>query len=442
MRMSSAAKLFISLLLITCGWQLTSIGLALEKQAWRDMAPGSETALEFVRKYAEHYQNNLTEIYLLASSLEDENRTLEVVTLYQAAHTYHPNQRKLLYRLNLARSDLRESKSIKTFNHQQNKKFSYVILRDLDEIKCATLRSTEGTQACKRLGRDKPELKLANYNNSNVVEKPRSTAIEIREEPFIKNLESEQGYSHDDLDDIEIGDFHALVIGNNDYRHFPRLETAIYDAKAVKTVLESNYGFKVTRLENANRYEIFEKLSQLRKQLDSKDNLLIYYAGHGYMDEDTQRGYWLPVDAEDDNYANWLSTNDITDMLNGMSAKRVLVVADSCYSGTLTRGLQLASRSIDSDQLKWLQRIAKNKSRTVMTSGGLEPVLDSGGNNNSIFTKAFINALLENESILEASRMFTTVRRSVILNADQTPEYADIRKAGHEGGDFIFMRVN
>ena len=77
-----------------------------------------------------------------------------------------------------------------------------------------------------------------------------------------------------------------------------------------------------------------------------------------------------------------------------------------------------------------------------MTSGGLEPVLDSGGGNNSVFTKAFVNALIENQSILEASRMFAAVRRSVILNADQTPEYADIRKAGHEGGDFIFIRIN
>jgi hypothetical protein len=129
-------------------------------------------------------------------------------------------------------------------------------------------------------------------------------------------------------------------------------------------------------------------------------------------------------------------------MLNGMSAKRVLVVADSCYSGTLTRNIRSSLESADSRELKWLQRIAKKRSRTVMTSGGLEPVLDSGGTNHSVFTQAFINALIENESILDASRMFSTVRRSVLLNADQTPEYADIRKAGHEGGDFIFIRVN
>jgi len=28
----------------------------------------------------------------------------------------------------------------------------------------------------------------------------------------------------------------------------------------------------------------------------------------------------------------------------------------------------------------------------------------------------------------------------VMLKADQTPAYADVRKAGHEGGDFLFVR--
>jgi len=36
--------------------------------------------------------------------------------------------------------------------------------------------------------------------------------------------------------------------------------------------------------------------------------------------------------------------------------------------------------------------------------------------------------------------MFERVRQTVVLNADQTPEYSDIRKAGHEGGDFLFVR--
>ncbi|MDP7667219.1 MAG: hypothetical protein QF738_04055 [Rhodospirillales bacterium] len=40
-----------------------------------------------------------------------------------------------------------------------------------------------------------------------------------------------------------------------------------------------------------------------------------------------------------------------------------------------------------------------------------------------------------------ARRPLGGIRRPVMLAADQTPEYADIRKAGHDGGDFLFVRV-
>ncbi|MGI9302352.1 MAG: caspase family protein, partial [Gammaproteobacteria bacterium] len=235
---------------------------------------------------------------------------------------------------------------------------------------------------------------------------------------------------------IEFGKFHALVIGNNAYKHFPQLETAIADANAVAKMLQHDYGFSVKTLTDARRYDVVKALSALRASLSEEDNLLIYYAGHGYLDDATGRGYWLPVDAEDDNAANWVSTSDVTDALHGMSARHVIVVADSCYSGTLTR-----AGAADLDNRKALiKRLAGKRSRTVLSSGGLEPVLDSGGGNHSVFANALLGVLDENDGVLEGSRLFTELRQRVVLGADQTPEYADIRKAGHEGGDFIFVR--
>lgn len=432
--------IFISLILTFAALQLSPPSHAVDNNEWQNHPSGSEAALSYGSKYVEKHRHNINKVDSLAKHLHIEGRFLEVVNLYENARKYHPKNRELLYKLNLAKSDLHESISLNTFNHQQHKIFSNINLAKLNKIKCQSLRNEEGSKACKRIGIEKKKQILAsnthiekNYEN---FEKPIVNSREL----VTENTQTKN--NRNTFSDVQVGDFHALIIGNNNYPNFPKLETAVSDAKAVADILKNNYGFKVTKLENANRYEIFQKLSNLRKQLNENDNLLIYYAGHGYLDEDTQRGYWLPVDAEEHNYANWLSTNDITDMLNGMSAKRVLVVADSCYSGTLTRNIRTSSDSIEASELKWLQRITKKRSRTVMTSGGLEPVLDSGGANHSVFTQAFINALIENESILDASRMFSTVRRSVLLNADQTPEYADIRKAGHEGGDFIFIRVN
>ena len=242
------------------------------------------------------------------------------------------------------------------------------------------------------------------------------------------------------IDPNIMGRYHALVIGINAYKHIAPLKTAARDATAVAKLLEKGYGFNVELLLDASRADIIAALDKLRDKLTKEDNLLIYYAGHGTVDTSSERGYWLPVDADDKTRVNWVSTSDITDTLKALAAKHVLVVADSCYSGTLVRGLQTVTPAVSSEREVLLKRLAQKRARTVLTSGGLEPVLDSGGGDHSVFAKAFLGALQENSEVLEGQQLFTEIRRQVIFNAKQTPEYADIRFAGHEGGDFLFVR--
>ncbi len=99
----------------------------------------------------------------------------------------------------------------------------------------------------------------------------------------------------------DFGDFRALVIGNNEYRHLSDLRMAVADAEAVADLLEDRYGFDVETLIDATRADIVSALSRLRAELTETDSLLIYYAGHGSLDIGSDEGYWLPVDAEPDN---------------------------------------------------------------------------------------------------------------------------------------------
>jgi hypothetical protein len=238
--------------------------------------------------------------------------------------------------------------------------------------------------------------------------------------------------------DNPFGSYHALVIGINDYQHLPKLESAVGDAEEVARVLQERYGFAIRKLINPNRYDLVRMLNTLRQELGPDDNLLVYYAGHGILDRDTDRGFWLPVDAEPDNEANWVANETITSNLGAMLAKHVLVVSDSCYSGTLTRSVD-ATLKTGSEREEWLRRMAEKRSRTAMVSGGLEPVTDSGGRGHSVFARAFIDRLTEASEPIDAAAMFTQVKTQVVANADQTPEYSTIRKAGHEGGDFLFF---
>ena len=65
-------------------------------------------------------------------------------------------------------------------------------------------------------------------------------------------------------------------------------------------LLQEEYKFRTNLLTNATRGQILRALNDLRKTLDKNDNLLIYNAGHGWLDKAADEGYWLPVDAAPD----------------------------------------------------------------------------------------------------------------------------------------------
>ncbi len=247
--------------------------------------------------------------------------------------------------------------------------------------------------------------------------------------------------------DVDFGKFYALIIGNADYKAYPGLKTPVNDAKSVEVLLRERYGFNTKLLLNANRHQIMTALNEMNKKLTDKDNLIIYYAGHGEIDKTTQQAYWLPTDAEVGNSANWISSQSITEYLSIMPARHVMVVADSCYSGALTGSAvaKLPDSMDESKRAKWLKVMNAHKARTVLTSGGVSPVLDEGGGDHSIFANAFLRVLRGNSKpVLEDYDLYRDVSSQVRSAAtkvgfQQSPQYAPLQHAGHEGSPFFFV---
>ncbi len=237
----------------------------------------------------------------------------------------------------------------------------------------------------------------------------------------------------------DFGMYHALVIGIDKYKNLPRLKTALADANAIAKILGQDYGFKVVKLLNPSRDDILNSIDDLRSKLTFNDNLLIYYSGHGQLDREADEGYWLPVNAKPNRRSRWLSNNTLSSALRALAAKHVMVVADSCYSGRLTRGISVRPRA--SYNLDLLKKLARKKARVVLTSGGLNPVDDDNGSGHSPFADALLKALKENKGIFNGASLFKSVYRPVQLDTrNQEPQYSDLRRAGHDGGDFIFVK--
>lgn len=237
------------------------------------------------------------------------------------------------------------------------------------------------------------------------------------------------------------GNYHALVIGNNKYMFLQDLVAAENDAKRVASALKDLCGFRISLLLNASRADIILALNNLRSSLTEHDNLLIFYAGHGFLDVRGDEGYWLPVDAKKENEINWISNSYISTVLKAIAARHVLIVSDSCYSGKLTRDGGGIGARVSLKDFTYYTNIAQKRSRCVISSGGLEPVIDGGGRDgHSVFASSFIDTLSDNKGMMDTNSLFTKVRHRVMLNSSQTPEYSDLRKAGHEGGEFVFIR--
>ena len=242
---------------------------------------------------------------------------------------------------------------------------------------------------------------------------------------------------------LNFGNYHALVIGNNDYINNASLNMAILDADAVANVLRNKYGFEVTVIKNGTRRDILSTLNSFKKTLKREDNLLIYYAGHGAVDE-AKRGYWLPVDADNvitQDTTQWISNDDISNILSRIKSNHILVIADSCFSGSLTTRGSDANLSND-DKVNIFKNMIDKKTRRALTSGANEPVLDSGGDGHSIFADSFLKILSNVGTPISTGDIYSQLSPMVSSRADQSPQYGVVQKSGHDGGDFIFVPIN
>ncbi len=234
--------------------------------------------------------------------------------------------------------------------------------------------------------------------------------------------------------------YYALVIGNNNYQKKEKLSAAVNDAKVISNILQDKYGFEVTTLIDAKYSEVVDNLISFTKDRKPLDNLLIYYAGHGELSSDENKGYWLPVDAGEEQDSKWISNDIVRNRIKATKAKHVLLVVDSCFAGSISRGGAGVSKSIEKlNNINVINRFKMRKTRLVITSGGNEPVSDSDGGKHSVFANKFIDVLKNNNNVIQSMYLFQNVSDYVINNAQQTPNRTIIHGTGDDGGDFLFF---
>jgi hypothetical protein len=230
--------------------------------------------------------------------------------------------------------------------------------------------------------------------------------------------------------------YFGLIIGISNYRDesIPDLVNPVTDAEQVYRALVSNYAFEEENmhlLKDATRGDLIQALDELAGQVTPDDNLLIFYAGHGWWDEEAKVGYWLPSDADSKIKTNWFRNSALVDYLKEINTRHTLLITDACFGGSIFR-----TRAAFPNRETAYEKLYELPSRKAMTSGNLSEVPD-----NSSFTRYLVQRLNENEeTYISSEQLYSSFRIAVINNSDAVPQYGEIGNVGDQGGDFIFIR--
>ncbi len=259
--------------------------------------------------------------------------------------------------------------------------------------------------------------------------------VEVLSNPIRVNLKTMEVTSVDPATS-RASRYFALLIAVEEYQDpaIASLSEPLKDANKLRDVLKSKYTFEdndIMLLQNPTFEDLNIVFEDLSKKITPSDFLLIFYAGHGFFDEKTNIGYWLPSDAQEKNRAKWFRNSALVENIGAINSKHTLLIADACFSGGIFK-----TRAPFNNATIDIANMMKRPSRKAMTSGSLTTVPDK-----SVFMKYILKTLEENNNqYLPSEELFEEVRISMKNNADTKPLYGEIQNVGDQGGNFVLIK--
>lgn len=235
---------------------------------------------------------------------------------------------------------------------------------------------------------------------------------------------------------------YAVLFITDKYDNWNPLVNPIFDGKAIASQLEKYYGYKVEIVENPSQDQIFRKLREYsEKKYQPLDQLMIFFAGHGYFDESFKEGFVVVKESlkDDPGKTSYVSYNRLRNVINVIPCEHVMLMMDVCFGGTFDDAIASA-REVDVykevSQSEFIIRKLAVKTRKYLTSGGKTYVSDGIAGKHSPFAKRVLDALNTfggTDGILTLTEMFPYVEK---LNPEPR-----LGKFGDDapGSEFVFV---
>ncbi len=203
----------------------------------------------------------------------------------------------------------------------------------------------------------------------------------------------------------------ALCIGIKDYDFVPSLKNPINDARSVSSKLQQ-LGFETTLLENPDRVSFLKEYKNFKKETDSSDVSLIYYAGHGIQSGGIN--YLIPKDAnpttEDELDIFCVKLDQIIDQSEPNIDRVSLIILDACRDNPFSRNWSRSIRDVG-----FAPTLAPSGTLISFSTSPGKTASDGLGQN-GLFTKIFVAEITKPD--LSIIQIFQNVRQKVLFESN------------------------
>lgn len=251
-------------------------------------------------------------------------------------------------------------------------------------------------------------------------------------------ISSPSVFSQDQL--IERRD-HAIFFAVEDYsahRSWSDLPNPVKDAKLLATELREQFDFSTELYENPSSVQILNTLRSLQTKIfNPNDQLLIFFCGHGALDELTQKGTFISSTMGEQHKISYLR-----EIISQIKCQHILLIIDACFSGAgdpkmIYRGAPDLRRPGDTDasrRKRLISDMLRHKTGLVISSGASRT---QDGRDHSPLTEGILRALT---AAYTGGDGLLTLRdlESRLERVRPIPTMAEL--AGHQGGGFVFER--
>ena len=239
-------------------------------------------------------------------------------------------------------------------------------------------------------------------------------------------------------------DYAALVIGVGGYQYWPQLQGPTRDMEEVARVLRG-LGFKVKTLKDPDSRQLEDALYDLPYGLGAQEDrgLLIYYSGHGATErlaDGTKLGYLVakdcPLSSDRRRFGRCaVSMSDVEEIALKIKSRHVLMVFDSCFSGSLFNMFK-------AEPSAYLEEKIAQPVRSFITAG----TEDEKVPDRSTFKTVFVQGLgrgyadVNRDGFVTGTELGKYLAENVVnyTRKRQHPQYGKINKAELDKGDFVF----